>query len=130
MRTFWMKTVAVVLVVAFYHLAQVPVSAAQQGVQEGRDDGTQNTLSQFGLGAASFFLTVPYSASKVALAALGGIWGGLEYVLGEEEAAKEVWDTSVRGTYVITPEHLKGNKSIRFLGIPQEPEGEPLAQAP
>ncbi len=130
MRTFWMKTVAVVLVVAFSHLAQVPGSAAQQGVQEGRDDGTQSTFSQFGLGAASVLLTFPYSASKVAVATLGGILGGLEYVLGEEEAAKEVWDTSVRGTYMITPEHLKGNKSIRFWGIPQELEGEALAQVP
>ncbi len=124
MRTFWTKTVAVVLVVAFSHLAQVPVSAAQQGVQEGRDDGTQSACCQFGLGAASFLLTVPYGASKVVVAALGGIVGGLAYVFtgGDEEAAKAVWDTSIRGTYVITPEHLKGNKSIRFLGIPQELE--------
>ena len=43
----------------------------------------------------------------------------------------------MRGTYVITPDHLKGNKPVRFLGVPPEeeaasevPPGEPATMVP
>ena len=36
---------------------------------------------------------------------------------GNEHAAKNIWDTSLYGTYIITPDHLQGNRPIRFLGV-------------
>ena len=36
---------------------------------------------------------------------------------GNEQAAKSVWTTSLYGTYIITPDHLQGNRPIRFLGV-------------
>jgi len=36
----------------------------------------------------------------------------------------------MRGTYVITPEHLKGEKTIRFLGSPAEGSSDNVSQEP
>jgi hypothetical protein len=71
------------------------------------------------LGVGSFFLTLVYSPVKLAYAILGGVVGGFTYALtgGDLETAEGVWEPSVYGTYVITPDHLKGNEPVRFFGI-------------
>jgi hypothetical protein len=71
------------------------------------------------LGAGSFFLTLVYTPVKLAYAILGGIIGGFTYGLtgGDLETAQSVWEPSVYGTYVITPDHLKGNEPVRFVGV-------------
>jgi hypothetical protein len=71
------------------------------------------------LGVGSFFLTLVYTPVKMAYAILGGIIGGFTYGLtgGNLETAQEVWEPSVYGTYVITPDHLKGNEPVRFVGV-------------
>jgi hypothetical protein len=118
----WFKATAVILAMAFFSLAVVPVGWAQEGtVDHERTDGT---ATQVGLGATSFFLTLPYGIVKVVYATLGGIIGSLTYALtaGNERAANAVWHTSLRGTYVITPEHLRGERTVRFLGVPPEDE--------
>lgn len=116
----WKKAVAVglTLTLTILQLAVIPPVWAQQM----DEDPTQSTASQFGLGVSSFFLTIPYGLAKVVYATLGGIIGGFTYALtaGNEQAAKSVWDTSLRGTYVITPDHLKGDKAVRFFGVPGE----------
>ena len=118
----WMKVIAVLVIIAVSGLAQVPVAWSQAAGQPPAEDTTPGTPSGAGLQAASWILTVPYGAAKVAFAILGGIVGGLTWALsgGNSEAAKSVWTTSMYGTYVITPEHLKGDKPIRFLGVPAE----------
>jgi hypothetical protein len=70
------------------------------------------------LGAGSFLLTLVYAPVKLAYAILGGIIGGFTYGLtgGDLETAQSVWEPSVYGTYVITPDHLKGNEPVRFVG--------------
>lgn len=35
---------------------------------------------------------------------------------GDLETAQGVWEPSFYGTYVITPDHLKGNEAVRFYG--------------
>ncbi|MGV7227338.1 MAG: hypothetical protein ACQ9IQ_01640 [Nitrospirales bacterium] len=71
------------------------------------------------LGVGSFFLTLVYTPLKMAYAIGGGIVGGFAYALtgGNLETAQEVWEPSVYGTYIITPDHLKGNEPVRFVGI-------------
>lgn len=71
------------------------------------------------LGFGSGLLTIVYWPLKTAYAILGGITGGFTYVLtgGDLETAQEVWEPSVYGTYIITPDHLKGNEPVRFFGI-------------
>ena len=71
------------------------------------------------LGVGSFFLTLVYTPLKMAYAIGGGIVGGFAYALtgGNLETAQDVWEPSVYGTYIITPDHLKGNEPVRFVGI-------------
>lgn len=129
----WMRFMTAVLILAFVHVAVISTAWAQP-MGGGSDEKTENTGSQYGLGAASVFLSIPYGITKFMFATLGGIFGGFTYVFSgaNEKAAKSVWDTSMRGTYVITPEHLKGDKSVRFFGVPAEsgPEGATPEPAP
>ncbi|WP_447985646.1 hypothetical protein [Nitrospira sp. Nam74] len=119
------------LIVAFIHVAIVSTAWAEQ-TGAGANEQTENNGAQYGLGAASVFLTIPYGMAKFVFATLGGIFGGFTYAFSgaNEKAAKSVWDTSLRGTYVITPEHLKGEKSVRFFGVPPESEPEGASQEP
>ena len=138
MRNMFTKTVAVMVVVAFCSLAVVPVGLAQ----EKSNEDMENTGTQYGLGVASFFCSLPYGAVKFAYATFGAVIGGFTYALtaGNEKAARSVWDTSMRGTYVISPRHLKGEEPVRFFGIPpvrdevpatpSMPEPAPAAPAP
>jgi hypothetical protein len=118
----WMRVIAVVVIVAVSGLAEVPVVWSQSEGPPPAEDTTPGTPSGAGLQAASYLLTVPYGAVKVVFAVLGGLVGGLTWVLsgGNTQAAQSVWTTSMYGTYVITPEHLKGDKPIRFMGVPAE----------
>ena len=93
-------------------------------------DSLQGTASGAGMGAASAAATILYFPFKAAFALGGGIVGGLAYVFSgfSESTAKNIWVPSVYGTYVITPEHLSGDRPVRFLGVAAENEG--FAPAP
>ncbi|HYM37584.1 MAG TPA: hypothetical protein VES96_04210 [Nitrospiraceae bacterium] len=125
MRHVFTKTVAVVLVVAFCGLTVVPPALAQ----ERSNEETEGTPLQYGLGVASVFTSLPYSIGKFVFATMGGIFGGFTYLFsaGNEKAAKAVWDTSMRGTYVISPRHLKGEEPVRFFGVPPIRDEAPAA---
>lgn len=125
------RFMTVLLIVAFMHVAVISTAWAEQ-MGGGANEQTENNGVQYGLGAASVFLTIPYGMVKFVFATLGGIFGGFTYAFSgaNEKAAKSVWDTSMRGTYVITPEHLKGEKSVRFFGVPGESEPEGVSPEP
>jgi hypothetical protein len=76
--------------------------------------------------------TLLYFPLKAVFAISGGIVGGLTYVFtgGNEQAAKSVWNTSLYGTYIITPDHIQGNRPIRFLGIADSNDAQAPAPAP
>lgn len=82
------------------------------------DDGTDQ-VEEAGLGVASALLTLPYGPAKIIYAGLGGLVGGATWVLtgGNTETAQTVWEPSFYGDYVITPDHLKGTKPLRFFGV-------------
>jgi hypothetical protein len=124
-RNMFTKTVAIVMIVAFSGLTVVPMGLAQ----EKSNEDMENTGTQYGLGVASVFTSLPYSIGKFAFATMGGIFGGFTYLFsaGNEKAANSVWDTSMRGTYVITPRHLKGEEPVRFFGIPPVRDEAPAA---
>jgi hypothetical protein len=116
---------AVVMVVLLCHVTLMPVATAF-AKEEG---STEPTESQGGMGIASVLASIPYGLAKVCYALMGGIIGGFTYVLSgfDEKPAKKVWDASIRGDYVITPDHLRGDKPVRFVGLPRE--SEPSAQS-
>lgn len=113
------KAVGILVVLTFSGLMLASTGWTQPDGQ--RTDGeTTGTPSGAALQAASWLATVPYGAVKVGFAIAGGVVGGLAYAFsgGNLESAKSVWSTAMYGTYVLTPDHLKGQKPIRFLGIP------------
>jgi hypothetical protein len=79
---------------------------------------TQPPSENGGVQAASWFVTVPYGAMKTAFAIGGGIVGGLAWAVtgGDTETAKAVWIPSMTGDYVVQPQHLTGEKTLRFVG--------------
>lgn len=83
------------------------------------------------MGAASAAATILYFPFKAAFAIGGGLVGGLAYVFSgfSEQTAKNIWVPSMYGTYVITPEHLNGDRPVRFLGVAAENEGGVTAPA-
>jgi hypothetical protein len=80
------------------------------------------SASGVGIQAGSALATIVYFPLKLAFAIGGGVVGGLAYGFsgGSEQTAKNIWIPSMYGTYIITPDHLKGDKPIRFLGVPAE----------
>ncbi len=111
------KMVCLAIICAVWMVIATPALAQNADYQE---EGS--TATRAGLGAASFLATIPYGVTKVAFAAGGGIVGGLAYLFsgGNTETAKNIWTTSMYGTYVITPDHLQGNKAVRFLGVAED----------
>jgi hypothetical protein len=95
------------------------VGIGTPGVSLAAEPEESSPTNEAALGIGSALLTVVYFPCKLVYAALGGIVGGFTYALtgGELETAKEVWEPSFYGTYVITPDHLKGNEPVRFVGV-------------
>ncbi len=82
------------------------------------DERTESGTSQLVTGAACFVVTPVYGAFKLVYAGVGAIAGGLTWLFtgGDKRPAQKVWDASLKGTYIITPDHLKGKKPIHFVG--------------
>lgn len=73
---------------------------------------------------ASVAATIVYFPFKSVYALGGGIVGGLAYLLsgGSEQTAKSIWIPSMYGTYFISPEHLTGERPVRFVGVAADSE--------
>ncbi len=118
-KVFWggvLKQVTGVCVMVAFSLV---VCVGATGVSLAAEQELSSPTNEAGLGIGSALLTVVYFPCKLAYAILGGIVGTFTYGLtgGDLETAKSVWEPSFYGTYVITPDHLKGNEPVRFIGI-------------
>jgi hypothetical protein len=92
-----------------------------------------------GMGAASMLATLLYGPAKLVYATTGGIVGGLAYGLtgGNADVAVPILESSLYGDYYVTPEQLRGEKSIEFVGRGSDDvapdvssDGIPPAEAP
>lgn len=127
------KLVAVFLLLALCIVTIVPSAWSQENTGAPVSQSTEGgDASSAGMQAAAGFSTLLYLPLKLAFAITGGIVGGLTYALsgGNEQAAKSVWTTSLYGTYIITPDHLQGNRPIRFLGVADSNDAPAEAPAP
>ena len=113
------RLVAIGLVVALCTILTVPAAWSQEPNPPASSDNEGGSASSAGMGAAAGLSTLLYLPLKAAFAIGGGLVGGLAYAFsgGNENAAKSIWTTSMYGTYIITPDHLRGDKPIRFLGV-------------
>ena len=109
--------IALVVLMAFTSLVATPAWS-----QSSTTDTQQGTPSGAGMQAGAAVSTILYFPFKAAFAIGGGIVGGLAYLFSglNEQTAKSIWVPSMYGTYVITPDHLTGDRPVRFLGIAAE----------
>lgn len=127
----FMRFVSVVAIVAFCSLTVLPTAWSQE-TAPASDSSEGGSASSAGMGAAAGLSSLLYFPLKAAFAIGGGLVGGLAYVFSgaDDKAAKSIWTTSMYGTYFITPDHLRGDKPIRFLGVPDQPDTTTAQPAP
>lgn len=71
-----------------------------------------------GLGAAAAVSSLIYGPAKILYATGGLIVGAFAWAFtaGDSEVAKKVFTRSLRGNYVVTPQHLLGEERLEFIG--------------
>lgn len=95
----------------------------------------EETGREGGLGAAAALSTLIYGPVKLLYATGGLIVGGFAWAFtaGDSQVAEKVFTRSVRGTYVLTPDHLTGEREVVFIGRdvdePSGHKGEAVASA-
>jgi hypothetical protein len=127
------RLMAAFMLIVLCTVTLVSFAWSQEGTATSSHESTEGgTPSSAGMQVAAGLSTLVYLPVKVAFAIGGGIVGGLAYAFsgGNEQAAKSIWDTSLYGTYLITPDHLQGNRPIRFLGVVDSNDVPPPTSAP
>lgn len=69
-------------------------------------------------GIASVLGTLIYAPFKLTHALTGTVVSGLAWLStgGDGAVTRTIFNSSVGGDYVITPSHIQGERSLRFLG--------------
>ena len=119
----WNRFAAIVLIVTFLGLPMILPGSTLADDQMSGTDSSDDT----GIKVASWALTVPYCIGKSAFAVAGSVVGGLGYAFsgGNSKTAETIWTTSVYGTYILRPSHLRGEEPIHFLGKANSDQNEP-----
>jgi hypothetical protein len=128
MKTRILKGLALGLFVA---MTASPVHAQTTSPSDRPAESAVGEEAGYGIGSA--VANVFYIPVKVTYAGLGLLTGGLGFVLsgGRADVANNIIYPAVRGTYVVTPDHLKGNEPIYFVGAPPLPaDSQDLAATP
>jgi hypothetical protein len=75
-----------------------------------------------GMGALSALSSLIYSPVKLVYALTGLVFGGIAWGLsaGDSDVMHAVVTPSVRGDYVVTPEHLRRQRPLEFFGTDPE----------
>ncbi len=93
-------------------------------------DGLSN---EAGIGALAALSTLIYGPVKLTYATLGLLFGGMSWGLsgGDPQVLDSVITAAVRGDYVVTPEHIRMERTLEFYGQkPQYREVQHAAAAP
>ena len=113
------STITAIIISCVYTIMIIPTVHAQDIPPPASEEATTDTgASDAGMEAAAALATLVYFPTKLVFALGGGIVGGLTYAFtgGDEEAANRVWQSSMEGNYIITPENLTGEQPIHFVG--------------
>ena len=132
-KTSSFKLVAIFLLLVLCAVTMAPAAWSQTSGGFPSNVSTEGgDTSSAGMQVAAGASTLLYFPLKAAFAICGGVVGGLAYAFsgGNEQVAKNIWVTSVYGTYIITPDHLEGNRPIRFLGVADSSDAPASASAP
>ena len=109
------STITALIILCIYVIMTVPAVHAED-ISD--DSGAEIAVSDSGMSAASGLATIVYFPVKAVFSLAGGIVGGLTYAFtgGNEEAAKDVWNASMGGDYMVEPANLTGDKPLNFIG--------------
>jgi len=102
------------------------VATAPMAVRAEQETGLSN---EAGIGALSALSTIIYGPVKLTYATLGLLIGGAAWGLsgGDPQVLDSVITASVRGDYVVTPEHIRMERGLEFYG--REPRYREVQQA-
>ncbi len=61
---------------------------------------------------------VVYLPAKVIFAGTGAVTSGAAYLLtlGDADVSRSIWNPTVNGDYVVTPDMIDGKQAVRFVG--------------
>ena len=110
-----------VCVVASCLMVVVLLAAPRQVVAE------SSVFTEGGMGIASVACTFVWGSAKSLFAVGGGATAGLAYLFTgfNSRAARPILQAALRGDYVVTPEHLRGEKALTFIG--RDPQYDPYS---
>ena len=77
-----------------------------------------STPEQVAYGAGSVLGTLIYSPFKASFCILGALASGFTFPFAGARTAGKVVGTTCRGTWVISPDVLKGREPVEFIGKP------------
>jgi len=71
-----------------------------------------------GLQLGALGCTMLYGPAKLVYAGVGSLISGFSWALtgGNTEVARSIFVASAFGDYIVTPEHLKGERPLEFVG--------------
>jgi hypothetical protein len=91
-------------------IAAAPLAARAQDEEHSRP-------SAFA-GVGAMLCTLVYSPLKLTFAATGIVVGGLAWAwsFGSRRVTRPIFTAALRGDYVVTPQHLTGQRKLEFRG--------------
>jgi hypothetical protein len=81
-------------------------------------DMSTDTPNEGGIGALAALGTLIYGPVKLTYATLGVLVGGAAWGLsgGDQQVLESVVTPALRGDYVVTPQHIRMERSLEFYG--------------
>jgi hypothetical protein len=103
-------------------LALFLISAPASLLPASAGAATRSAGSEFGYGVLSVAVDLFYGPAKVIYAIGGTIVAGPAWLLSGRNRSvfRAISQPALRGDYVLTPEHLRGERTWRFMG--RDPE--------
>ena len=93
-------------------LALLSSSEAGWAQPKSQDNGAEEVA----YGAGSFIGTLVYAPFKASFCILGAISSGFALPIAGPRTAGNIAGTSCKGSWVITPDNLRGREPVKFLG--------------
>ena len=97
-------------------IAGAATGGAAGGVASARESKEEHHSPMTYVGTV--LANIVYFPAKVLFAGGGAVASGVSYVatLGRPQPTDEIWDASVKGTYVVTPRMIEGRAPVHFVG--------------
>jgi hypothetical protein len=94
------------------------VGALVISIQPGPAFAADEMASEAGLGVGAAFCSLIYGPAKITYATMGLLFGGIAWGLsgGDFDVMTAVVTPAVRGDYVVTPSHFRGERPLVFIG--------------